>query len=102
MITKLILILPLLVGCGQSVNINNKNLIERSQADPLVSQNLSPALLLRGKPDKLQVNGTAYPISLYSAQSALEFIASKPLHTQMSVSYKGYLKDKEIVIEILK
>lgn len=89
-----------LLSCGREVNISSKQMRENSSRSELVAE--QNATLKRGKPDQITVDGTTYPVSIYSSHSALEFIALKPLTTAIPVSYKGTVKKDEMVLESIK
>jgi len=93
-------LLTILGSCGPEVNISSKQMRENASASELVQE--QNAVLKRGKPDQITVDGTTYPVSMYSSHAALEFIAAKPLTTVMPVSYKGTVKKDEMVLESIK
>lgn len=97
----LLLILLLSAACGNDVKISNQKLQYNSSLADGTKADKS-GTLVRGTPDQLTVNGTQYKVSIYSSYSALEFIAAKPLNTQMPVLYKGKINEGEMVLEIIQ
>lgn len=97
--TTFILILILSASCGRDVNISTKQLSANSQLKDGSNLVSTSAILTRGKPDMINVGGTSYKVSIYSSYQALEFIAAKPLTTQMQVTVKGRPKGTEYVLE---
>lgn len=104
MVTKLILLsLFLLVSCGKNVSISGRELESNSSlSDGNASATNQEGILKRGTPDYIVVSGPAYKVSIYSSYSALEFIAVKPLSTQMPVKFRGKLKNNEMVLEYIQ
>lgn len=53
----------------------------------------------RGSPDYISANGTSYKVSIYSSYASLEFIAAKPLSSQIPVKFRGKIKNNEMILE---
>ncbi len=98
-----LLALVFICACGRQVNISTRQLEYNSNLQNGSSITASQeGLLIRGVPDKIIVNSVTHNVSIYSSYLALEFIASKPLSTQMNVKFKGKLKNNEMVLEIIE
>ena len=98
---SLLLILFICGACGNDVKISGKKLEYNSSLSDGTKADKS-GMLIRGRPDRLAVNGSQYTVSIYSSHSSLEFIASKPLSTQIAVLYNGKLVDGEMVLEVIQ
>jgi hypothetical protein len=90
-----------IVSCGKNVNISNQRLQSNSTLTTS-STSLQEGLLIRGKPDQIKLNSVLYRVSLYSSYNALEFVASKPLSSQVVVKFKGKVKNSEIILETIQ
>jgi len=100
--TKLLVIIFLAVGCGGDVSISSSKMKEGAEQNSLnYGQANSTGMLTRGVPDRVTANNQPYVVSIYSSHAALEFIASKPLNTQMQVKFKAKIKNNELVIETI-
>lgn len=98
----LLLILLVCSACGNDVSVSNKQLEYNSSLADGTKADTS-GTLIRGKPDRVMVGNKSYIVSIYSSYNALEFIAAKPLNTQMSVQYKGKVSDNdELVLELIQ
>ena len=104
MVTKLILLsLFLFVSCGKNVSISGRELESKSSlSDGNATLTNQEGILKRGTPDYIVLSGPAYKVSIYSSYSALEFIAARPLSTQMPVKFRGKLKNNEMVLEYIQ
>ncbi len=83
-------------ACGRDVSISTRKLQDNSALED-GSNTVAPqtGTLTRGTPDKISGRN----VSIYSSYSALEFIAARPLYTQMQVKYKGKIVNQELVLE---
>lgn len=98
----LILVLIFSAACGRDVSISNKKLEYNSSLSDGTKADTS-GTLVRGKPDRVIAGNASYVVSIYSSYNALEFIAAKPLNTQMPVQYKGKVSEKnELVLELIQ
>lgn len=88
-------------ACGNDVKISNKQLEYNSSLSD-TSKADQTGTLIRGTPDKITVSGKQYKVSIYSSYNALEFIAAKPLNTQINVLYKGKITEGEMVLEMIQ
>lgn len=103
MLIKILLILILTTSCGKDVNVSSAKMKERSEQDAYsYTETKAMGVLTRGKPDKINTGTGIYPVSVYSSHAALEFIAGKPMNTQMNIKYKGVIKNQEIVLSIIE
>ena len=98
-----LILLSLLISCGKQVDISTKKLQYNSSLsdgnDKVVDQT---GTLKRGSPDTVLLSGTSYPVSVYSSHLALEFIAGKPMTTEMAVKFRGKVKDSQYVLEYIE
>lgn len=104
MVKKIALItLFLIAGCGKDVKISGKELEYNSglSSGNTLTTN-QEGVISRNNPDILTVNGTVYKVSIYSSYKALEFIAARPLNTQYAVKFRGKIKNKEMVLEVVE
>ena len=102
MMTKYLILLSLFtISCGKNVNISNQRLQSNSTLSTSTTS-LQEGLLIRGKPDQIKLNSILYSVSLYSSYNALEFVASKPLSSQVVVQFRGKIKNKEIILETIQ
>jgi hypothetical protein len=100
---KLILLALILVAsCGKQVSISN-NLLESNASS--TSTSVAPnqdGIVIRGVRDQIRTSSAVYYVSMYSSYSALEFVASKPLGTQINVRFKGKIKNQDMVIQVIE
>lgn len=107
MVIKLLVVLFLVVGCGNDANLSNSALEQSSKlSDNSSIKATSTGLLVRQndsvKYDQIQVNGQLYRVSLNSSLLSLEFIAKYPLNAQIPIKYKGNVKNSEIFLEVME
>ena len=102
MMNKIVFLLFFLViACGKNVNISNQRLQSNSTLSTS-STDFQEGLLIRGKPDQIKLNSVLYSVSIYSSYNSLEFVASKPITSQLTVRFKGKVKNSEIVLETIQ
>lgn len=95
-----ILSLFLIASCGKDVSLSTKSLEYNSGlSDGANTATTQEGIVNRGTPDHINVNGTSYKVSVYSSYAALEFIAAKPLSSQIPVKFRGKIKNNEMVLE---
>lgn len=104
MVKKVTLIsLLLIASCGKDVKISSKELESNSSlSDGNSTVTNQEGILKRGTPDKISVNGADVKVSIYSSYQVLEFIAIRPLNSQIPVRYRGKTKNNELVLEYLE
>jgi len=104
MVTKFILLsLFLIMSCGKDVNISTKSLETNSGlSDGNTLATNQEGIIKRARPDIIITSSRAYPVSIYSSYSALEFIAIRPLNSQTPVKFRGKLKNNEMVLEYVQ
>lgn len=107
MAIKLLAVLLILVSCGKEANLSNSALEQSSKlTDPSSIKATSSGVLVRQngtvKYDQLRANGQLYRVSLNSSLLSLEFIASKPMSSEIPVKYKGSVRNREILLEIIE
>lgn len=99
----LLLSIFLLVSCGKQVSISSKKLENNSALnDGQAATPNTTGLIRRGSKDTITTNGATYNISIYSSYQALEFVAAKPLGTEIQVRFKGKTKNGEMVLEVVQ
>jgi hypothetical protein len=96
----LILILVLSTACGKEVEISNKKLEYNSSLSTTTPE--IDGTLIRGTPDRLQVNNGTYQVSMYSSYDALEFIATRQLNKSYTVRFRGKIKSNQYVVETMR
>lgn len=93
--------LLLLLACGKDVNISEKKLEEASKLE--TKKALTAGTLTKSaSSSEIKVNGSAYKVSMYSSYQALEFIAARPIGTNLAVKFKGDIKTSEIVLQTIE
>lgn len=99
----LLLSIFLLVSCGKDVSVSSTKLKNQSSlSDGQAATPNADGLIKRGTKDTITTNGSTYNISIYSSYQALEFVAAKPLGTQVQVRFKGKTKNGEMVLEVVQ
>jgi hypothetical protein len=101
MVTRVLLLsLFLIVSCGKDVSLSTKSLEYNSGlSDGTTTATTQEGIVQRGSPDYISSNGTSYKVSIYSSYAALEFIAAKPLSSQIPVKFRGKVKNNEMILE---
>jgi uncharacterized lipoprotein YmbA len=101
MVTRVLLLsLFLIVSCGKDVSLSTKSLEYNSGlSDGTTTATTQEGIVQRGSPDYLNTNGISYKVSIYSSYAALEFIAAKPLSSQIPVKFRGKIKNNEMILE---
>lgn len=99
-----LLTLFLVISCGREVNISNSKLKNYSGLNENENVQLNQeGILIRGTPDTISSLGRSHQVSSYSSIQALEFIASKPLGTQMPVRFRQKeIRNNEIILELIQ
>jgi len=99
-IRLLILGLFLISSCGKNVSLSTKSLeYNSSLSDAATTATDQEGIIKRGTPDYININGRSYKVSIYSSYAALEFIAAKPLSTQIPVKFRGEIKKNEMILK---
>jgi hypothetical protein len=103
-IKYLFLVLFTLVSCGKEIKIDSAKLESYSdlQKSDSLKVDSTGTLIRTASADQLQADGKTYNVSKYSSYVALEFIAAKPIGSQILVKYKGTLKGNDLVLELLE
>ena len=99
----LLLTLFMLASCGKDVNVSSTKLKNNSALnDGIASTPNADGLIRRGTKDTITTNGATYNVSMYSSHQALEFIAARPLGSQIQVRFKGKTKNGEMILEVIQ
>ena len=100
---KLVLLFILAIfGCGKNVSISHSKLKDQSAILANNQTQLQDGILYRTQAEnRIATSGSNYKVSTYSSYLALEFIAAKSLGSQTQVSYRGTVKNNELVLEVI-
>jgi hypothetical protein len=103
MLNKTLISLFILYGCGNNITLKGNKL---ENLDSLSSNSNTSykkfGTLKKGSPSVVTNEGRNYVVSIYSSKSALDFIKSLPLGTQVSVVFTGGIDKNEYVIETIE
>lgn len=89
-------------SCGKDVSLSTKSLeFNSGLSDGANTATNQEGIVQRGTPDYIKSNGTSYKVSIYSSYASLEFIASKPLNSQILVKFRGKIKNNEMIVEYI-
>lgn len=106
MAIRIFLLLIFTLSCGREIKLANglesSSIVTDGDTQALSQSGTLIRMSASGSFDRIQAGGQIYKVSTYSAYNALEFIASKPLGTTLNVTFKGKVKNGELLLQEIK
>jgi hypothetical protein len=103
MLSKTLISLFILSGCGNNVTLKENKLETLDSLSTNANTSYKKyGTLKNGSPSQITLEGRSYNVSIYSSKSATDFIKALPVGAQVSVVFTGGIQNNQFVIETIE